>query len=190
MLVLPWVLLVGSCAANGGRPFRLAATPGPQPPAPAPGPESRPVAEELRAELPKVKRLTKVPVLLPGELPHSPGGEALYAYSEAGADEYNITLGTEPECGANACLVGTFQARRGEEPPEADEVDKVVDLAGGVKGFYTAKSCGASCAPPQIEWMYEGVLYTLQFKVGGKDGREDEEKILALANSAISSGPR
>jgi hypothetical protein len=149
-----------------------------------------PVAKELRSALLQVNRKTKVPVLLPSKLPLKVDKEPLYAHSESEVDSYGITLGTEPDCGVNACLVGIFQATRSSEAPHADEVDKLVNLAAGIKGYYTAKSCGASCAPPQIQWMYRRALYTIQFKVDGKDAQEDEANIVEMANSAISSGPR
>ncbi len=194
VLPLPWILLVGSCAVNGVQPVvKSSKTPEPATTAVANRTVDSgrdPVAKELRPELTKVKGLTSVPVLLPDELPHPAGDKPLYTYSEGDANEYKITLGSEPKCGANACLLGVFQAQRGEEAPEADEVDRVVDLANGIKGYYTAKSCGASCAPPQIQWLYEGVLYTIQFRVGSKDDNEDETIIMGMANSAIKAVAR
>ena len=67
---------------------------------------------------------------------------------------------------------------------------QTVRLAKGITGYYTARSCGGSCTPPQIEWVYAGVLYTIQFNVNGKTKRQDETEIIALANSAILGGTR
>jgi hypothetical protein len=55
-----------------------------------------------------------------------------------------------------------------------DEVDEVTPLANGIMGYYTARSCGGSCAPPQISWTYKGALYTIQFKVNNKTKKQDE----------------
>ena len=99
-------------------------------------------------------------------------------------------MGAEPDCGANACSVGYLEAKRGEEPPKPDEVDRVVKLAKGIKGYYTGKSCGGSCTPPQINWVYEGVLYTIQFRVEGKSHKREVAVIIEMANSAILAGAR
>src|SRR5947209_2470903 len=111
MWLLSWMLLVGSCAANNDQPSaNLKETP--KPPVSSPINSDRElVAKELRSELPKIKKLTKIPILLPSELPPEASHETLYSYSEGSASGYDITLGTEPKCGANVCLVGVFKAK-------------------------------------------------------------------------------
>ena len=151
--------------------------------------ESAPVASVFRSVLPKVKSEAKVPVLLPSKLPSTVKEQEIKVVDGAGTrNGYEVSLYYEEGCG-NACFAGFFSAKRGEKPaPEFS--DKVVRLSNGIKGYYTAKTCGVSCAPPQIEWLYEGVLYTVQFKVNGRDDRQDEAEIVALANSAIRGGAR
>jgi hypothetical protein len=97
-------------------------------------------------------------------------------------------VGTEPDCGVIACLVGYFGAKRGAklEPYMGEEVK----LSKGLPGYYTGNSCGGSCTPPEINWMYEGVLYTIQFRVERKNDRRDRSALIEMANSAIVNGPR
>jgi hypothetical protein len=152
--------------------------------------KAAPAARVLRPLVSKIKKGSDVPVLLPSEFPPKWKRYKLYAYSEAEANEWKIYVGTEPVCGANVCMVGYFEAKRGEQPFGADEVDRVVKLARGIKGYYIGKSCGGSCTPPQIEWVYEGVLYTIQFRVESNSTRVDEAKIIEMANSAILNGER
>lgn len=152
--------------------------------------ERAPIAAIFRSLPPRIKRKTNIPILLPSELPPVWKKYRLYSYSETEANVWKITVGTEPNCGVNVCLVGYLEAKRGKAPPKSDEVDKVVRLAKGIKGYYDDKSCGGSCTPPQISWVYEGVLYTIQFRVESKGERGDEAWITWMANSAIINGPR
>jgi hypothetical protein len=63
-----------------------------------------------------------------------------------------------------------------------------VRLAGGRTGKFSPLSCGASCAPPRIEWKVRGSTYAIQAVVGT---RKTERRILVrMANSAIRNGPR
>ena len=144
----------------------------------------------FRPLLAQIKRNTKIPILLPSMLPSKWKNYRLFSYSESEPNLWKIVVGTEPDCGANACSVGYLEAKRGEEPPKPDEVDIVVKLAKGMKGYYTGKSCGGSCTPPQIDWVYGGVLYTIQFRVEGKSQQSDAAVIVEMANSAILAGAR
>ena len=150
----------------------------------------RPALKILSPVVSRIKRNTNVPVLLPSVLPRKWWNYRLYSYGESEANFWSIVVGTEPNCGANACSAGYLEGKRGEAPPKSDEVDEVVKLAGGTKGYFTAKSCGGSCTPPQINWIFKDVLYTIQFRVESKSAKEDEAVIIRMANSAIIGGPR
>ena len=138
----------------------------------------------LRRVFKKLRVNARVPVLLPSTLPVSVDVNKIhFVDGETKPDGYEIWLGYERDCG-QACQVGYFAAERGRKP-EKDEADKIVRLAHGLRGYYLARSCGVSCTPPQISWLYRGVLYTVQFNVNGKNARQDENEIVALANSTI-----
>ena len=84
---------------------------------------------------------------------------------------------------ATACFVAEFAARRGGTPGG----DQAVRLARGRSGFFTPRSCGASCSPPSIEWRERGAVYRIQAKVAERRVRRS---LVRLANSAIRRGPR
>jgi hypothetical protein len=55
-------------------------------------------------------------------------------------------------------------------------------------GFFPL-SCGASCSPPQIQFVVRGVRYTIQANLR-RTGRSDKAVLIAAAESAITAGPR
>jgi hypothetical protein len=151
--------------------------------------QSASVAGVFRSVLPKVKSETNIPVLLPSKLPSTVKEQEIKVVDGQGTEHgYEVSLYYEEGCG-NACFAGFFSAKRGEKP-EPEFSDKVLRLSNGIMGYYTGISCGVSCTPPQIEWLYEGALYTVQFRINGRNKKQDEAEIVALANSAIQGGAR
>jgi hypothetical protein len=147
------------------------------------------VAKILQPVLLKIKKQAQAPVFLPSKLPATINVREIHVVDgEVKSDGWEVSLFYNAGCG-DACFVGYFEARRGEKVSKND-ADKTVRLAKGITGYYTARSCGGSCSPPQIEWMYAGVLYAIQFNVNSKTKRQDELEIIALANSAILGGVR
>jgi hypothetical protein len=141
------------------------------------------VPRTLAGPLASVKRQTTIPVLLPSR--YIAERKRLYGFGSGEADGYGFSLATLRRCGgANACTVAYFTAERGATPTFRTEIP----LANGLTGHYKGLSCGASCAPPLIEWVQDGVLYTIQADAGTK--RTERRRIVALANSAIRNGPR
>jgi len=61
-----------------------------------------------------------------------------------------------------------------------------VTLVGGIAGRYRATACGASCSPGEVSWVRGGVRYEVQAAVIGPE----RATLVAMANSAISAGPR
>jgi hypothetical protein len=137
----------------------------------------------------KIKRATNVPILVPSELPRSIRVNDIHSVTGEGkAGSYAISLSYEEGC-AQACAVGYFAAEHAANL-HADEFDKSVRLARRMRGYYRGRSCGVSCTPPEISWLYRGVLYTIQFNVNGKNKLQDEAELVALANSTIQGGER
>jgi hypothetical protein len=156
-----------------------------------------PVPQPLRGLMPKIKQQTKVAVLLPDELPYTVRQHPLYAHGEASADSYEITLTSRPDCGANACFVGLFKAQRNGKMtaplPELHDDSGGVLLSGNIRAYYKPMLCGGSCSPPSIEWVSEGVLYSIQFEVQWRtrlEPKEEQALIVTMANSALKAGPR
>lgn len=171
MLVLPVLVL---CQSRSEQPRRH---------------KSAPVVKILRPVLQKIRKQANAPILLPSKLPSSVNeNEIHFVGGEGKSDGWEISLYYKEGCG-DACFVGYFEAKR-DGKVSRDEVDRVVRLVNGISGYYTARSCGASCAPPQINWMDKGVMYTIQFKVNNRTKKHDEAEVIALANSAIQGGAR
>jgi hypothetical protein len=134
-------------------------------------------------QLAKVKRTTKVPVLLPPSLPLL-GNFKVYATSYATRSSFILDLAAAPHCGgANACFVAMFQGERGGKLPGRPNAR----LANGDPAFFHPVTCGGSCAPNSFWFIHKGYLYSWQ----AKDLRTPEKAVLTrMANQAIAAGPR
>ena len=135
-------------------------------------------------QLPAVKRKTKVAVLLPASLPFAARVPKLYATGYGTKDGWGLVLAGARNCrGANACFLASF---------EGSGVGRLLGrpnlrLAGGQPAFFKPPTCGASCSPATLSFMYRGVLYTWQHK----DPPRNAKAVLArLAAQAISAGRR
>jgi len=154
-------------------------------------PNSRGLAQIFKSLLPQIKEKTKVPVFLPSDLPQ-PIGKAQYSVAgDLQADKYEISLYYElgiGDAGFAAFFTGQADAKyRPEELPNIKEVK----LARGTKGFFRPVSCGGSCAPANLWWMDGRGLYQIQLKLSPTMSERDQEnEIIAVANSAITAGPR
>ena len=52
--------------------------------------------------------------------------------------------------------------------------------------MFRAVSCGGSCAPANLWWEQNGVMYQIQIKLGRGTTESDQEKILIeTANSSV-----
>lgn len=155
----------------------------------ASSPEGSPVAEVFRPVLSQLKNETGVPVLLPVELPRALARRKIYIDSQATPEGYSISLTSKPDCGANACTIGYFEAKRGGKP----SFKQTVSLEQGIKGYYKPLTCGGSCSPPAVEWLLSGVLYSIELDLAG-EGKlsedQEREEMIRIANSSIKAGPR
>ena len=141
------------------------------------------VPRTLAKQIAAAKQQTDVPILLPSRLIAE--RKKLYGAGAGEAGGYGFSLAAIRRCGgANACTVAYFTAERGAEPSFTDSIA----LANGITGYFKGLTCGASCSPPLIEWVQDGVLYTIQADAGTR--RAERRRIVALANSAIRNGPR
>jgi hypothetical protein len=63
-----------------------------------------------------------------------------------------------------------------------------VALSRGRKGMFTPVSCGGSCAPANLWWEQNGVMYQIQIKLRSSSTEKDQEKILVeTANSIVTA---
>jgi hypothetical protein len=142
------------------------------------------VIDAFGKQIPAVDRKTTVPVLLPSTLPFAGKVPRLYPSGFATKNAWALVLAGAPNCGgANACFLASFEGKRGGKLPGKSNLR----LAGGQPAFYKAVTCGASCSPATLWFVYRGVLYTWQHK----DPPKNVKSVLArLAAQAIAAGPR
>ena len=130
-----------------------------------------------------IKKAATIDVLLPSKF--TSDLPKLYSEGRGSRGSYRFDIGAVRRCrGATACAVASFRAKRGAKPTN----DVKVKLKRGITGYFQPLKCGASCAPPSIQWVQRGVLYTLEGKFGTK--RTERRVLTRLANSAIGRGPR
>ena len=127
---------------------------------------------------------TPVGVMLPQSLPFDYSG-MLYSSTEVTEGAWFVSLGGKDCRGANACTLGTLSGVQGGERNNRIRVR----LADGKNGWYRPLSCGASCAPPSIEFVRNKVLYGIQAKVFQR-GKGTKRILIDAANSAIAAGLR
>ncbi len=122
------------------------------------------------------------PVLLPRSMPV----DAKHMFASGGAQRsgYDLEIGAVKHCGgADACFVAGFTAATGGKV-----FGRRVTVRGASRAGFLALSCGASCSPPQIDFVWHGALYTIQANL--KTKQTDRAALIAAAQSAISAGPR
>ena len=142
------------------------------------------VLKAFAKQLPTVKKKTTVPILLPATLPFAGKVPKLYATGAGSKNAWALVLAGAPNCGgADACFLASFEGRRGGKLPAKSNLK----LAGGQLAYFKDVTCGASCSPATLWFLYHGVLYTWQHK----DPPKNTKSVLAkLAAQAIAAGPR
>jgi hypothetical protein len=141
------------------------------------------VPTALADQIATAKDRSRVPVRLPAMMTVEKGD--LFPSGTARRNGWAMGLDAAADCGgANACFVAAFTGERGGSPFG----QRRVRLRDGRRGFFTPLSCGASCAPPQIQWKMGSTLYTIQARVGTKS--TERRMLIRMANSAILHGPR
>src|SRR5215210_4643569 len=123
----------------------------------------------FHAQLPKIRRATTVPVLLPRTMPLA-GREHFRVYATGGATRkgWDLELAAAPRCGgANACFVASFTAEHDGKLPRRSNLR----LSTGDPAVFQPISCGGSCAPASLWFVHGRVLYEWQFKAPPKNTR-------------------
>lgn len=155
------------------------------------GGASQSLPEGFASSVGAVKAKTRVPILLPSTLP-DPIGKAKHTVVESVTeDSYAISLYYELGIGdAGFAANFTAQSKPKYAPEDLGNVERTA-LAQGLIGFFRAVSCGGSCAPANLWWQQNGVLYQIQLTLSPTMAERDQLKALtAAANSAITAGPR
>ncbi len=139
-----------------------------------------PLFQPLLAPL---KQKTPLQIILPTSI-EIPASLKLYAYIEkADPSSYFIELDFAPDCkGSTACRYGSLAGEVVGLNPQPLKGQKI-PLVGGVTGYFTEATCGASCGDATLSWEQGNIRYT----VGSKAAKLDT--LVKIANSAISNGP-
>jgi hypothetical protein len=150
-----------------------------------------PVAARARPSLPslfarQIHAVNSAPhapaVLLPPSMPLDAGH--LYASGGPSGATYDLAVGAVAGChGADACFVADFSAAKARTV-----FGKRVTVRGATKAGFIGLSCGASCSPPQIDFLVHGIRYTIQANLNAPHG--DRAALIAAAQAAIGAGPR
>jgi hypothetical protein len=154
--------------------------------APAAGARSYDVPGSLGAELRRVAASTDIPVRVPSRLALDFDGR-VFASGTGTRHAWTLGLDGAPGCGnATACFLAQMTGEHGARP----SFRRKVRLARGITGRYKPLTCGASCSPPQIQWVQRGVLYGIQAKLGAAGASAQRAALVRAANSAIRGRPR
>jgi hypothetical protein len=156
-----------------------------------PAKPGRSLPKVFASVLPELKAKSRLPVLLPSELP-DPVRNAKHALlDKAAADEYAISVYYELGVGeAGFAALFAADANSGYDPRKLPNV-REVKLAHHVRGFFWPVSCGGSCAPANVWWSESGVLYQIQLQLPSTLHEDDQQRTLtAIADSAIVAGAR
>jgi hypothetical protein len=140
----------------------------------------------LRPALEQIESQTRIPILLPFKLPSAiPERDIKLASGSVSDDGYFISLYFS-ENGSEA----TFAAGFGGSTrilPDLPNTRRVA-LSGGRTGMFRPVSCGGSCAPANLWWEQNGVMYQIQVKLRSDSTAKDQEKILVqTANSIVTA---
>jgi len=141
--------------------------------------------------LAEVKAKSHVEVLLPSELPQPFAGANYATVQSASEDEYAISLYYELGVG-DAGFAAFFAANgRPDYRPKDIPNGRKVKLSHDLVGYFSEVSCGGSCAPANLWWEADHVLYQIQLKLSPDlSDKVQREKMISVANSAILAGPR
>ena len=148
--------------------------------------QARGPAAVFRPALDQIQSQTRIPISLPARLPSAIREKDIkLASGEVRGDGYLISLYFD-EAASNATFAAGFSGstRVFHNLPGT----RRVALSGGRAGMFRPVSCGGSCAPANLWWEQNGVMYQIQMKLRSDSNEEDQQKILIeTANSTVTA---
>ena len=142
-------------------------------------------ARVFKPALEQIQDKTRIPILLPSRLPSAiPESGIKLARGEVRKDGYFISLFYTKD--ANASYAAGFGAStlilQDHDLPNSARVA----LSGGRTGIFRPVSCGGSCAPANLWWEQDGVMYQIQVKLGyGMPEKEQQTILVEAANLCV-----
>jgi hypothetical protein len=124
--------------------------------------------------------------LLPSQLPSAIPERAIkLASGEVRKDGYFISIyySADANAGYAAGFGGSSLILQDQDLPHGVRVA----LSGGRDGIFRPVSCDGSCAPANLWWEQDGVMYQIQVKLGSGTPEQDQQNILVdAANSSVA----
>ena len=148
-----------------------------------PAPVFRPALEQIQSR-------TRIPILLPSKLPAAiPERSIKLASGDVTEDGYFIALFFS-EDRSNAAFAAGFGGSTPSFNPKDLPNTRLVVLSGGRTGIFRPVLCGGSCAPANLWWEENGVMYQIQMWLRSGSPEKDQEKILIeTANLTVTAPP-
>jgi len=135
--------------------------------------------------LEQIQSKTRIPIVLPSTLPADiPESGIKLASGEVRKDGYFISLYYSADAIASyaAGFGGSTFILQDRDVPNSARVT----LSDGRTGIFRPVSCGGSCAPANLWWEQNGLMYQIQVKLSPKLPEKDQQKILVYtANSTV-----
>lgn len=162
------------------KPVPKPTTPAKPKPTPTPPPpiKANPVFQPV---VPQIRKTTKIPVLLPKEIPIPQTGSPLYATLDTVTPQkYVVLLEEVPNC--NRVVGCRYGAVVGEAVTSKTPLmlGKAIFLRKGVTAYFTASICAANCSDAVVMWRQKGIQYSVGFKAA------QQVDLVAVANSFIA----
>lgn len=143
-------------------------------------------ARVFKPALDQIQSKTPILILLPSKLPSPiPESAIELASGEVRKDGYFISLYYSADAIASyaAGFGGSTLILKDQDLPNSVRVP----LSGGRSGIFRPVSCGGSCAPANLWWEQDGVMYQVQVKLGPNLPEKDQQKILVeVANLSVA----
>ena len=145
-------------------------------------------APVFRPALAQIQSQARIPILLPSKLPSAIRERDIkVASGEVSEDGYFISLYFS-EDGGDAAFAAGFGGSTRIFGPQGLPNTRRVALSGGRTGMFRPVSCGGSCAPANLCWEQNGVMYQIQIKLrSGSTEREQEKILVETANSIVTA---
>jgi hypothetical protein len=136
--------------------------------------------------LEQIQSKTRIPILLPSKLPSAiPESGIKLASGEVRKDGYFVSLYYSGDANASyaAGFGGSTLILQDRDLPNSARVA----LSDGRTGIFRPVSCGGSCAPANLWWEQNGVMYQIQVRLSPDLPEKEQQKILVeTANSGVA----
>jgi hypothetical protein len=144
--------------------------------------DSNEPARVFKPALDQIRGKTQIPILLPWKLPWlKDPGDIKLALGEIQDDGYSISLYYDSST-SNASYAAGFEA----STKIFKDLGTHVRLADGRIAQFSPVSCGGSCAPANLWWEQNHVMYNIQIKFSSSTPVAEQKKILIeTANCSV-----